>query len=568
MVLPKSDYEAEGLRQLSDSSFYASDCDNLQLYTKQRLRSFLEVLQKKGFITKREHRALEPPCNPCDRKFYLLPKAHKSDWSFPAMPKGRPIVSDTGSISRYCACLIEFFLAPLAQRTRSYIRDSVHLISLLDPIRVTSRTILFTMDIASLYTNIPLEDGISAVSKAFLKFPDDKRPDQTLLSMLRLLLSSNDFTFLSRRFLQLQGTAMGCAFGASYANIFLSYWEERIFSHTHAPMHWYRYIDDCFGVWNYCESDLLSFCDFVNNLHQSIRVEMVWSRSSIRFLDLDLYICDNRILYKVGFKPTDNHSILSPTSFHPSHVFRSILFAQVYRWMTHSATYADFQATKRLVQRRWMEQGYTRSKIREAVRRAFQLTHQTPSRWRTGFYPCSSSCAVCGYAELTRSVHNPYNQASFFIVHRLTCHSINVIYLITCTNCNAMYIGQTSRPLRTRIAEHLRNILTNADTSVSTHFNSSCKLQHFSFTALEHCPNTSKRLLKENRWIERLHTLQPQGLNESRNVFNRSLRLILPFSSCSNRIVSLCRRQIRDVTVSTGHTTSPNLRSLLRHRDA
>lgn len=566
MVLPREDYEAEGLRQLSDTAFYASDCQDFTLSTKQRLLSLLHLLQKSGFLSKREEKALAPPSEHRDREFYLLPKAHKPTWSFPRMPKGRPIVSDTASVSRRCASFIEFFLAPLAQRSRSYLRDSLHLISKLDQMHVSSSTILFTMDIASLYTNIPLDDGLTAVSNAFRKFPDPRRPDLTLLTMLRLLLTCNDFVFLNRRFLQLQGTAMGCAFGASYANIFLAEWEERIFSYSKPPSHWFRYIDDCFGVWDHNASDLSTFFNFVTNLHPTIKVELVSSKEAIRFLDLELYVKNEQILYKIGFKPTDNHSILSPHSFHPPHVFRGILFSQVYRWATRSATYKNFKETKKIVQKRWIDQGYTRSKIRQAVRDVFKLTLQTPLEWSTGFFPCSKKCSACKYAaaEPVRTVSNSKLNSTFLIVHKLSCFSFNVIYLLTCTSCNFMYVGQTCRPLRMRIAEHVYNIKNCLPTPVSEHFNSSCTLQHFSFAALEHCHDRTKRLLKENKWIRRLRTLKPDGINEACNVLRPPLRLVLPFSFCSRKIHSLCRGHLSDVTVSACHTTSPNLRDLLR----
>lgn len=567
MVIPRDKYVAEANRQLSDTNFYAAVNTDLSSFTSKRLVNFLNILYKKAFISVRERKALEPPCNPRDRVFYLLPKAHKSDWTFPSMPPGRPIVSDTGSVSRRCASLIEYFLAPLAKQARSYFRDSLHLISLLDSVHVSPGTILFTMDITSLYTNIPTEDCIEAVSRAFLKFPDPKRPDLTLLSMLRLLLTANDFTFLSQRFLQLQGTAMGCAFGASYANIFLAEWEDQIYVYHSAPTHWFRFIDDCLGIWNYSEADLVKFHIFVNDLHPNIKVDLQFNCRSIRFLDLELYISGSFLLYKIGFKATDNHSLLSPSSFHPPHIFRGILFSQVYRWMTRSATYADFSHTKSIVQRRWREQGYTRSRIRSAVRRAYSFTLQKPRTWRTGFFPCSSGCKVCKYAvrKPTRLVKNFRTNASFPIVHNLSCNAFNVLYLITCTNCKLMYVGQTSRPLRTRIYEHLRSIRMLAATSVARHFTSECNVNHFSFTALEHCPNQEKRLYKENLWIKRLTTLHPQGLNEELNtVGDSSLRLILPFSHCSSQITSVCRNIISDVTVSTGHKTSANLRRLLK----
>ena len=567
MIVPKDSYVAEGMNQLSDRAFYAEQPDDLSDSIRHRLTALLSGLYKRGFISGREFKALEPPQQPSQRFFYLLPKAHKSEWSFVDMPKGRPIVSDTGSISRRCASFVEYFLAPLARRARSYIRDSVHLISSLDSVVIDVNTLLFTMDIRSLYTNIPLEEGIAAVSKAFIKFPDVTRPDLTLLSMLRLLLTSNYFSFQSRHFLQLQGTAMGCAFGASYANIFLSEWEDRIYAHPNSPTHWFRYIDDCLGIWDHGLAELESFVVFVNSIFPSIQVEVTVDRNAIRFLDLELYICQARLLYKIGFKSTDNHVILSPFSYHPTHTFRSILFAQVYRWMTRSATYNDFKATKKTVQRRWRQQGYTRSKIRDAIRSVFFLTQQTPTLWVTGFFPCTNDCSICTRAFFAQSVVNNFNNASFRILHRLSCNSCNVIYLIVCTKCKVMYVGQTGRSLCVRIKEHLRNILSNHSTSVSIHFNSTCTIDHFSFTAIEHVPSEAKRLVKENKWMDRLQTLQPHGLNEMRNrEADQSLRLILPYSLCSRRIFSLCRQTIKDFRVTAGHTTNRNLRSILRHR--
>ena len=39
--------------------------------------------------------------------------------------------------------------------------------------------------------------------------------------------------------------------------------------------------------------------------------------------------------------------------------------------------------------------------------------------------------------------------------HRLTCEICNVIYLKHCTKCNKQYIGDTYRPIRNRIYEHI-----------------------------------------------------------------------------------------------------------------
>ena len=38
------------------------------------------------------------------------------------------------------------------------------------------------------------------------------------------------------------------------------------------------------------------------------------------------------------------------------------------------------------------------------------------------------------------------------------CTTKDVVYRITCVSCSSIYIGETGRPLRARIAEHVRSI--------------------------------------------------------------------------------------------------------------
>lgn len=476
------------------------------------------------------------------------------------MPPGRPIVSDTNSVSRKSADLVECFLAPLAKLTPTYVRDSLHVVSILKDVVVPDDVILFTMDINSLYTNIPIEDGLAAVSRAFLKHQDPRRPDLTILSILRTLLTSNDFVFRKERFLQIKGVAMGSAFGASLANIYLIEWEEKVLKTSpKVPMLWIRYIDDIFGIWPHSLNDLKLFCTYVNSIYPSISVTLTSSCNSIRFLDLELYISNNRLCHCIGFKPTDSFNILPHTSFHPPHVFKSILYGEIYRWCTRSSTYENFKTTKSIVQPHWRRQGYSRVEIRSAVKKVLKLTCQSPSEWSTGFYPCK--CSVCKYGVHVHSVKDGFN--SFPIVHRLTCSTCGIIYLITCKKCGSRYVGETARSLRQRISEHLNNIRIRFDSSVSVHFNDLCDLTDFSFTALEHCVDTTKRKKKEIVWIKRLQTLPPSGLNIVTDRA-KSLHLIVPFSECSGKIIRHCQSNIQDANICGSYRMNKNLRAALR----
>ena len=82
---------------------------------------------------------------------------------------------------------------------------------------------LVSMDVSSLYPNIPQEEGTNIVCEAYEKFYNHNAPIPThyLREMLGLILWENSFQFNEENFLQTYGTAMGMKIEASFANIFM-----------------------------------------------------------------------------------------------------------------------------------------------------------------------------------------------------------------------------------------------------------------------------------------------------------------------------------------------------------
>ena len=64
------------------------------------------------------------------------------------------------------------------------------------------------MDIKSLYTNVPIDEEVEVLASLFRDHPDPKRPDRSLLSLLRLFLSTNSFRFGTSSWIQTHGVAM------------------------------------------------------------------------------------------------------------------------------------------------------------------------------------------------------------------------------------------------------------------------------------------------------------------------------------------------------------------------
>ena len=102
---------------------------------------------------------------------------------------------------------------------------------------------------------------------------------------------------------------------------------------------------------------------------------------------------------------------------------------------------------------------------------------------------------------------------------RFTCTSANVIYCITCTLCNKLYIGETGRRLGDRFREHLRDVEKNdkdASKPVARHFNlPNHSIKHMAICGLSlHLGTTESRKNLEQKFIFQIGTLNPHGINE------------------------------------------------------
>ena len=103
------------------------------------------------------------------------------------------------------------------------------------------------MDVTSLYSNIPQEEGITVVCNAYEVFHENNPPIPTALSHTK----ENSFQFNGRNYLQTHGTAMGTKMAVAFANIFMCAVETDILSQSNTkPLEWKRYIDDVFSLWD------------------------------------------------------------------------------------------------------------------------------------------------------------------------------------------------------------------------------------------------------------------------------------------------------------------------------
>ena len=100
-------------------------------------------------------------------------------------------------------------LQPIAQKQKSYVKDTTDFVNFIEKTKVSQDTILVSMDVTSLYTNIPQEEGITRVCRAYQAFHNNNPPipSHYLKKMLKLILQENSFQFIGNNCFDTHGTA-------------------------------------------------------------------------------------------------------------------------------------------------------------------------------------------------------------------------------------------------------------------------------------------------------------------------------------------------------------------------
>jgi hypothetical protein len=157
VVMNTNDYIREGLRQLSNQDNYQTlTSDPTEKFT-ENVKSVLEQMLNEELISLDTFMYLNVD-KPRPGRFYMLPKIHKK-----GIP-GRPICSSNGHPTERISEFVDHHIRKYVLNLPSYIRDTQDFIKKIKSIgELPAGTILATMDVTSLYTNIPNKEGIDAV---------------------------------------------------------------------------------------------------------------------------------------------------------------------------------------------------------------------------------------------------------------------------------------------------------------------------------------------------------------------------------------------------------------------
>ncbi|XP_053553083.1 cytoskeleton-associated protein 5-A-like, partial [Bombina bombina] len=204
---------------------------------------------------------------------------------------------DTGNAFFRLATYLDKILQPLVRNTASFLLDSTSMIQLLlQQSEVDKELILVTLDVTSLYTVIPHEEGIRAVRNHLHNYPYIGPSIDALTELLKVCLELNYFRFERDFYLQIAGTAMGSNVAPCYANLFMAELETNrtnLFTDTRIVL--FRYIDDLFLLWQGSEMGLLQWTEDLNKVHPTVKFKLTYDKNTVDFLDLWIYKKNGRI---------------------------------------------------------------------------------------------------------------------------------------------------------------------------------------------------------------------------------------------------------------------------------
>ena len=243
-----------------------------------------------------------------------------------------------------------------------------------------------TLDVTSLYTNIPIPEAKRAAAKALhnLRGCNNIPSNQHLLQLLDLILKLNIFTFSTGTqilyFLQIIGIAMGTKAAVAIANIFMFYFEDtHIFQNGNVlkPILYKRFIDDIFMIWTHSRLELEEFINHLNSVHPTIKFTANISDTNLEFLDTRVILEDGSLRTEMFIKPTNSLSYLLRTSYHPRHIFNSLPYGEFLRTRRNCSDLTSFEVHAKTIHEAFLKRGYEKTLLDSALEKARQKDRST-----------------------------------------------------------------------------------------------------------------------------------------------------------------------------------------------
>ena len=301
-----------------------------------------------------------------------------------------------------------------------------------------------------------------------------------LHKLLNFAAKESHFVFDGVIYDQVDGVAMGSPLGPVLANVFMCHLETMALDNYSGikPLFYKRYVDDTFLIFH-DQTDMEAFFNWFNIQHPSISfTKEEEDNNSLPFLDvLVTRRQDNTLSASLYRKPTFSGLYLKFDSFVPRNFKRGLVTCLVNRAWRICSTYELFHLELDFIRKTLNANGYPTNFIESCVHRFLSSKFSENSLPVVGpekksVYLCLPFCGDSSL-KLKRQLVRIYRAVAPWIsitvvfqpINKLASLSrlkepvpilkrSNVVYQVNCSDCNAFYIGMTTRRLHQRLSEH------------------------------------------------------------------------------------------------------------------
>lgn len=527
IVMDATTYNDKCFQLLNDQNTYTEIKTDPTNVTQNKNNNLIKEWKNKQYITQNEAKQLtihnaHPP------KFYALLKTHK-----PNLPI-RPIVSNNQAPLYHLSKFLADSIKNIVGQNDYYIKNSFDFKKYIDQVHIPDNYILISLDVTSLYTNIPINLVEHIVHEQWQNLKNfTTLPEQEFQKALKFTLTTNFFQFKDKFYKQLDGVAMGSPISSVIAQLVMEHVEKQIIAKLDTDILFYkRYVDDCLlAIPRDSEQQVL---DTFNSFHHKLQFTLeVEKNRQINFLDLTLIRENNHIHTKWYTKSVSSGRYLNYNSEHHKIHKKNVITAIIDRSI--KLTTAKYrQETINKAKNLLSINGYPPHLINSITKRRVHAFYNSLNRG-----VLSQSSEPLKYSSipyvngLSEKLEHIFQHHNISITHKSHNHvkqfftklksktpkmkQTHIVYKIPCEDCNKVYIGQSLQYLQERIKAH--KYAKNASTALTKHkveTDHTFNYQNTSILAIEH--NTFKRNIKEMIHIN----LDGNALNSKSEINNLS----------------------------------------------
>ncbi|XP_072022307.1 uncharacterized protein [Amphiura filiformis] len=375
---------------------------------------------------------------------------------------------------QFCAKII----SPLVGTTPYHIKNTLDFVNKIGVLKLGDDEELVSYDVTALFTSVPVEEALDIIQPRLendttLHERTNLNPSQ-IVELLRFVLTTTYFTFQDQVYQQIEGAAMGSPCSPLVANIFMEAFEEEAINTSPVkPSYWGRYVDGTMVVLK--TDDIDTFTLHLNSVNPAIKFTIEREEDGkLPMLDTLLHRKpDGSIKVTVYQKPTHTNQYLSFESHHPLQHKLSVVRTLMHRADTCITEEADKINEKNNIKKSLRMCGYG-DWVYNVAQPATAPDRQHVIRDK----PHVGSIVVPyvrGASEALRRIFSKRGVSVHFKPANTLRSALvapkdkippgkccGTVYQVSCNDCDSAYVGESARPLNTRIAEHRRPSTTTS----------------------------------------------------------------------------------------------------------